>query len=135
MGDNPSIRHVNPDTIHNPVGYTHVVEATGGKLVFTAGQVAVDPQGNLVGPGDITAQAEQVFTNLKNALAAVGGTFSNVVKITLYFTEISQVAVVRDIRNRYVDTANPPASTAVEVKALARPEWLIEIEAIAVVPA
>ncbi|MEX0681896.1 MAG: RidA family protein [Dehalococcoidia bacterium] len=135
MSSGPVIDRVNPDTMHRPSGYTHVVIATGGKSVFIAGQVALDTDGNLIGEGDVAAQAEQVFTNLTAALAAVGGTFANVVKITVFLTDMSHITTVRDIRNRYVDTANPPASTAVEVVALARPEWLIEVEAIAVVAA
>lgn len=128
------LNHINPDTIHPPRGYTHVVTAGGGKLTFIAGQVALDTEGNLVGEDDFAAQTEQVFKNLKAALAAAGGDFTHVVKFGFYVTDFSQVAVAREIRDRYIDTANPPASTAVQVSSLFRPDILIEVDAIAVIP-
>ena len=128
------IEHINPETIAAPRGYTHVVRATGGKLVFISGQVAMDAEGNLVGEGDVGAQTEQVFENLNAALAAAGGDFSHVVKFGFFMTDIEQAGAAREVRDRYVDTANPPASTAVEVSRLVRPEFLVEVDAIAVVP-
>jgi len=128
------IEHINPETIAAPRGYTHVVTATGGKLVFISGQVAMDAEGNLVGEGDVGAQTEQVFENLNAALAAAGGDFSHVVKFGFFMTDIEQAGAAREVRDRYVDTANPPASTAVEVSRLVRPEFLVEVDAIAVVP-
>ena len=128
------IEHINPETIAAPRGYTHVVRATGGKLVFISGQVAMDAEGNLVGEGDVGAQTEQVFENLKAALASAGGDFSHVVKFGFFMTDIEQAGAAREVRDRYVDTANPPASTAVEVSRLVRPEFLVEVDAIAVVP-
>lgn len=126
---------INPPTIHTPRGYSHVVETHGGRTIYIAGQVAMDISGNLVGAGDLAAQARQVFENLKAALESVGGDFSHVVKFTIYTLDVSQVQTVRDIRDQYVNTQQPPASTLVGVSALFRPEYLIEIEAIAVIPA
>jgi enamine deaminase RidA (YjgF/YER057c/UK114 family) len=97
---------------------THVVEVTAGRPVYIAGQVALDPAGVLVGPGDIRAQARQVFDNLKAALEAVGASFVQVVKLTYYLVDATQ---------------QPPASTAVEVRRLVRDDLLIEVEAVAVI--
>src|SRR5271155_2132064 len=133
----PIHRFLNPPTIGKPTGYTHVVEArTPGRIVYVAGQLGLDTANKIVGsPGDFRAQAEQTFVNLKNALAAVGADFSHVVKLNDYFTDIAHLGVFREVRDRFVDAAAPPASTAVAISALARPGALIEVEAIAVVPA
>jgi enamine deaminase RidA (YjgF/YER057c/UK114 family) len=128
---------LNPDTIAKPVGYTHVVEAAApGRIIFISGQLGLDLDGKVVGaPGDFRTQAERVFVNLKNALAAVGAGFEHVVKLNNYFTDIAHIGVFREVRDRYINTAAPPASTAVAISALARPGALIEVEAIAVAPA
>jgi enamine deaminase RidA (YjgF/YER057c/UK114 family) len=133
----PKHKFLNPDTISKPVGYTHVVEpALPGRIVFISGQLGLDLDGKVVGaPGDFRAQAEQTFANLKNALAAVGAGFEHVVKLNNYFTDIAHLGVFREVRDRFVNTAAPPASTAVAISALARPGALLEVEAIAVVPA
>jgi enamine deaminase RidA (YjgF/YER057c/UK114 family) len=94
----------------------------------------MDRDGNVVGPGDAAAQAEQVFENLRLALDAAGATFDQVVKLTFYLTDAAFLPVVREVRDRYVDTERPPASTAVQVVALFRPEFLLEVEALAVIP-
>ncbi len=132
----PKHKFLNPDTIAKPVGYTHVVEPTvPGRIFFISGQLGLDIDNKIVGaPGDFRAQAEQTFVNLKNALAAVGADFTHVVKLNNYFTDISHLGVFREVRDRFVDAAAPPASTAVAIAALARPGALIEVEAIAVVP-
>src|SRR5262249_25070427 len=130
-------RLFNPETMAKPTaGYSQVGEVTGGKLVYIAGQVALDRTGALVGEGDFRAQVQQVFENLKAAVEAAGGDFHSVIKLNYYCSENvepSQVPVVREIRDKFVNTANPPASTFVVVKRLVRPEWLIEVEAVAVV--
>jgi enamine deaminase RidA (YjgF/YER057c/UK114 family) len=133
----PKHKFLNPDAIAKPIGYTHVVEAAApGRIVFISGQLGLDLDNKVVGaPGDFSAQAEQTFVNLKNALAAVGADFTHVVKFTSYFTDISHLGAFREVRDRFVDTAAPPASTAVAISALARPGALIEVEAIAVIPA
>ena len=129
----PTANFINPDTIHRPTGYTHVVEVTAGRPVYIAGQVALDPSGQVVGPGDLRAQALCVFDNLKAALEAVGAGFEQVVKLNYYLVDVSQLPVVREVRDRYVNTLRPPASTAVEVRRLFRDELLIEVEAVAVI--
>ena len=127
----PNTRFLNPNTIHAPRGYTHVVEATGpGRIVYIAGQLGVDPAGNM--GRDFRAQATQAFENLKAALAAVGGTFEQVVKVNMYFTDIdTQLPIAREVRDKYVNTSAPPASTAVQISKLARDGALYEIEAVA----
>ena len=127
------VRYLNPQTLSMPTGYTHVVEINSGRTIYIAGQVALDRAGNVVGKGDFAAQANQVFENLKLALAAVGASFDNVVKINTYVTDMAQIQTLRDIRTRYYSN-NAPASTLVQVEKLAREELMIEIEAIAVVP-
>ena len=134
----PMFKLHNPDTLFKPTaaGYSQLVEVTDGKIVYIAGQVALDKAGNLVGKDDFRAQLQQVFENLKAAVEAAGGTFANIVKLNWYCAESvdpAQIAVAREVRDRYVDTAHPPTSTLVVVKRLVRPEWLIEVEAVAVV--
>lgn len=128
-------RFINPPAISKPTGYTHVVEVTGGKTVYISGQIAFDAAGNVVGVGDLAAQTQQVFANLKAALESVGADFSHIVKWTFFVRDMSQLPIIREIRNQYTNPAQPPASTAVEVSRLAHPDLLIEIEAIAVIPA
>jgi reactive intermediate/imine deaminase len=122
----------NPASLSKPNGYTHVVETSGGRTVYISGQVALDRTGALVGAGDLKAQTRQVFENLKAALADSGGTLDDVVKITIFMTDLSQIQEFREIRNGYFPSV-VPASTLVQVVRLARPEFLIEIEAVAVV--
>jgi len=128
------VRFLNPAAMPQSVGYTQVVEVTGSKMLYLSGQIALDTAGQIVGVGDLHAQTQQVFENLKAGLAAVGATFEHVVKLHLYLLDITQIQVVRDVRDRYVNTQFPPASTAVEVRRLFRDELLIEIDAIAALP-
>jgi enamine deaminase RidA (YjgF/YER057c/UK114 family) len=127
-------RFLNPPALPQPFGYTHVVEPGRGRTVYISGQVALDAAGNLVGLDDLETQAGQVFANIDAALAAVGASFHDVVKLTYFLLDISQIAVVRPARDRYVNTRQPPASSAVEVRRLFRDDVLIEVEAIAVIP-
>jgi enamine deaminase RidA (YjgF/YER057c/UK114 family) len=124
---------INPETMHHPAGYTHVVEVTAGRPVYIAGQIALDPTGALVGPGDIGAQTRQVFDNLQAALQAVGAGFEQLVKLTYYLVDATQLPVVREVRDQYLNPQQPPASTAVEVRRLARDDLLIEVEAVAMI--
>jgi enamine deaminase RidA (YjgF/YER057c/UK114 family) len=117
--------------MHHPAGYTHVVEVTAGRPVYIAGQVALDPTGALVGPGDIRARRGRCSTTSR--LQAVGAGFEQVVKLTYYLVDATQLPVVREVRDQYLDTQQPPASTAVEVRRLVRDDLLIEVEAVAVV--
>ncbi|MFJ1756411.1 RidA family protein [Kitasatospora sp. NPDC088134] len=121
-----------PPGVAPGTGYTQVVTGTG-RLVQVSGQVAFDAERRLVGAGDPEAQARQVFENLHRCLAAAGADFSDVVKLTVFVTDIAFLPAVRKARDAYVDTARPPASSAVQVAALFLPEVLIEIEALALV--
>lgn len=132
QGGRPMIQRTNPPGLSTPTGYSHVVSATGGRTIYVAGQVAFDAKGELVGKGDLRAQTAQVFANLETALKAAGAGFDDVVKTNYYMLDASQVQVVRDIRSKYFTKALP-ASTLVEVRRLANPDFLIEIEVVAVV--
>lgn len=122
-----------PDGLAPGMGYTHVVIGSG-RLAALSGQVALDAQGGVVGPGDPAAQARQVFDNLRRCLAAAGATFDDVVKLTYYVTDVGYLPAIRSVRDEYVDTKRLPASTAVQVAALFRPELLLEVEAFAFIP-
>ena len=127
----------NPDTVAAPVGsYSQAVRVETGDAVWIhiSGQIAIDVGGALVGPGDMRAQTGQVFENLAAILEANGATFADVVKIGTYLTTLDDLAGMREVRSEYL-TAEPPASTAVQVVALVVPEALIEIDLVAVVPA
>jgi enamine deaminase RidA (YjgF/YER057c/UK114 family) len=126
------LRHLNPQALFTPTGYTHVVTPLRGRLVFIAGQVAADKAGAVIGKGDFKTQAQQVFENLQAAIEAAGGTMADIAKINVYVTDTSQLAAMGEVRQQYFP-ANPPVSTLVQVVRLAREEYLIEIEAIAVV--
>jgi enamine deaminase RidA (YjgF/YER057c/UK114 family) len=116
-------------------GYTHVVEVPAGhRLVFLSGQVPLDSTGALRGGSGFRAQAIQVFENLRAGLAAAGARFEDVVKLTFYVRDVRHLPALREVRDRYVNTAAPPASTLVEVTGLFREDVLLEVEAIAAVP-
>src|ERR1700722_194633 len=125
---------LNPKTLMPPAGYSHLAKVTDGSLVYIAGQVSADTSGQLVGEGNLEAQAEQVFKNLKAAVEAAGGSMADIIKMNVYLTaevDANEVPKFRAVRDRYVNAAAPPASTLVFVSRLARPGWLIEIEAVA----
>jgi enamine deaminase RidA (YjgF/YER057c/UK114 family) len=132
-----SHKFINPPAIPAPRGYTHVVETAGpGRTIYFAGQLGMTPDGQFAGgPGDFRAQATQCFENLKAGLAAVGGGFEHVVKITNFFVDMAHLPMFFEVRDRYVNTKAPPASTAVQIGKLARDGALFEIEAVAVIPA
>ena len=132
-----NIRFSNPNTLAKPPGYSYVVEATGpNRLIFIAGQLGIGMDNQLVGgAGDFRAQAFKAFQNLELALAAAGAGFKDVVKINNYLTDMSHIGIFREVRDEFVNTAAPPASTTVAISQLARPGALFEIEAIAVLPA
>lgn len=127
-------RFISPPGIAPANGYTHVVEVSNSRMIFISGQVPLDSAGNLVGADNLQEQAQQVFENLHAALDAAGADFGHVVKFTYFLLDISQIALVRTVRDKYVNTAQPPASSAVEVRKLFREGILIEVEAIAAVP-
>ena len=127
-----NLRFMNPSAIAKPGGYSHVVEATGpGRIVYIAGQLGLKPDGNIA--GDFRAQATQAFENLKAALASVGATFNDVVKLNNYLIDISaNLGAYREVRDKYVNVSAPPASTTIGVPALARPDALYEVEAVVI---
>jgi enamine deaminase RidA (YjgF/YER057c/UK114 family) len=130
------VRLSNPPALSKPNGYSHVAEVTSGKILYIAGQVSLDREGQLVGSDDFRGQVQQVFANLNDAVRSAGGSFQDVVKLNYYCVDLvdrSQLSALRETRDQYVNTQTPPASTLVFVSGLVRPEWLVEIEAIAVV--
>ena len=127
-------RFIKSDTLPPSPGYSQAVEACPGRIIYIAGQVSVDRAGKLVGEGDMRTQAQQTFENLKAALEASGAKLENVVKLNYYVLDVAQLPAVREVRDKFVNTANPPASTVVEVKQLFREGFLIEVEAVAAVP-
>ena len=119
-----------PEGVTPGPGHSHVVTGSG-QMVAVSGQVAIGENGQLAGPGDPSAQARQVFENLRRCLAAAGLSFDEVIKLTYYLTDMAHLPTVRIVRDEFIDTTRPPASTAVQVVALARPEFLLEVEAFA----
>ena len=118
---------VAPDGVAVGRGYSQVVSGQG--LVVVSGQIAQDERGELVGPGDPAAQARQVFDNLRRCLTAAGAGFGDVVKLTFFVLDVADLPAVRAARDAVIDTARPPASTAVQVAALFAPGYLFEVEA------
>lgn len=128
------IRRVNPPELGPPPGYSQVVEVRSGRIIFIAGQTALDRDGQLVGKDDFAAQANQVFQNLGAALQAVDCTPANLVKLTVFLRDMERLSAYREARNRFFASVTPPAAptvTLVEVSKLYGPDFLIEIEAIA----
>jgi enamine deaminase RidA (YjgF/YER057c/UK114 family) len=126
--------YINPYPI-KPPGYTHVVVSTGEKTIYLSGQVAFNEKGEVVGKGNIEAQTRQVFENIKICLKAAGADFKDVVKFTYFVKDFKSeyLGIIRNVRNSYINTEQPPASSLVGVQALFNPEVMIEIEAIAVI--
>lgn len=128
-----NVRFINPQALFAPPGYSHVVEVTGpGRTVYIAGQVGVDRNGRM--PSDARGQMVQAFENLKAALAEVGATFNDVVRITNYLVDGAHLNDLRAVRDTYINKAAPPASTLLIISRLAREGLLFEIDAIAVLP-
>jgi enamine deaminase RidA (YjgF/YER057c/UK114 family) len=129
------IQRINPPGLANLKTFSQVATAHGGTTIYISGQVAWDAQIKIVGAGDLRAQTEKVFENLKIALQAAGATFDNVVKLTTYVVNLKPEdrVTISEIRGRYIDPARVPASTMVGVPSLVMPELLIEVEAVAVV--
>lgn len=129
------VKFINPPTLGKTFGWTHAVTTSGGKTIYISGQTAVNAAGEVVGNGDLKRQTEQTFENLGVALAAAGATWKDVVATRLYVVNLKpeHVPIIREVRGRYVSAEQPPASTLVGVSALVGADWLIEIEATAVV--
>ena len=128
-------RFLNPDGLNKPAGYTHVVVTEPRKLVYISGQVAWDNKGEIVGKGDFRAQVTKALENLRLALSAAGATMEDLIKVNYYVVNLKpdQVPIIREVRSRYFSAEYPPASTLVGVTALVREDFMIEIEAVAVV--
>jgi enamine deaminase RidA (YjgF/YER057c/UK114 family) len=132
----PSIRRLNPPELGSPPGYSQIVDISASRIIFIAGQTALHRDGNVVGKGDFSAQATQVFVNLAHALQASGCTATNLVKLTVFLTDMENLTTYREARNRFFASVSPPAApavTLVEVSKLYGPDFLIEIEAIAAI--
>jgi enamine deaminase RidA (YjgF/YER057c/UK114 family) len=127
-------QHINPSNVGAPNMYTHVVASEGGKTLYISGQIGMDAAGKVAGP-DLMSQGEQVFQNIKACLESAGATFADVVKFTTFVVNYKPEdrATITALRQKYIPSTNPPASTLVGVQALALPELLIEIETVAVV--
>ena len=125
-----------PEALPPANGYSQVVTAQPGTMVFVSGQISVDQHGQIVGEGDLRVQTEQALLNLKNALATAGASFDHVVKINWYVKNLcaDSLPIIREIRARYYNQQHPPANTLAGVADLYPPEALIEVEAIAIIP-
>ena len=126
-------RHLSPSTMPPPFGYSQVVDAPASRVVYLSGQIPFDSDGELVGEGDFKAQTRQVFVNLTAGLEVAGVAWGDVVKLSYFVRDVSNAAGMRAIRDEFIDTEHPPASTLVEVSRLFRDDVLIEVEAVAVV--
>ena len=126
----PRGERVNPPGVHTPqANYSHVTRV--GNTLYISGQLGLDADGNLVGQGDAAAQAEQCYKNIQAIIEHFGGTMDDVVKITQYITDLAYRPLVAGPRDTYLSTPGP-ASTLVVVKGLAAPDYLVEIEALAI---
>lgn len=130
------VQMINPATVAVPKGYSQaaVIDLGTCKMMILSGQVALDPQGNLVGKDDAGKQAEQVFLNIQRIIESAGGTMDNVVKLGYFVTDVAQIQLIRNVRDKFINTKTPPASTLVQVNKLFRSDILIEIEATAIIP-
>jgi enamine deaminase RidA (YjgF/YER057c/UK114 family) len=130
MPETPSF--ASPSDLPTPFGYSHVVGIPAGRLVWTSGQVAIDADGAV--PQGWEEQTRLVFENVGRALAGQGAGWSDVVKLSYFVTGVEEVAVVRSVRDEFVDTTTPPTSSLVQVAGLFRPDLLVEVEAVAWLP-
>ncbi len=126
-------KEIQPASAPKPVAeYAHGVEVTGGRTLYTAGQIALDADGQLVGAGDIRDQARQVFRNIQAIVEEAGGEMNDIVKLTTFLTDMDDYAGFVEVRSEFLRPPFP-AATLVAVSSLVKPEWLLEVEAIAVV--
>ncbi|WP_166021945.1 RidA family protein [Streptomyces chilikensis] len=133
MSDTALTHISHPEGVVPSDGYTHLVTGPG-RLAAVAGQMPFAPDGSLVGAGDPEAQARQVFANMRGVLAAAGAGFDDVIKLTYYVVDAAHIPAVLAVRDEFIDTTRPPASTVVQVAALYRPDLLLEVDALALVP-
>ena len=127
------IQRLNPPSLSKPTGYSHATLVTAGRQVHVSGQVALNASGEIVGTGDIAAQTEQVYQNLKAALSAAGADMRHVFKLVTYVVDLTpaRAAEIRKVRLAHMTEGDYPASTMVGTTALVHPDFLIEMEAIA----
>ena len=128
-----TVERSNPSALANPPGYSHVV-IKDGTTIYVAGQVARDKDGKTVGAGDFSAQAEQVFENVRAALESVGGGMSSIMKLNVFMTNREDIPAYRVVRARFVPDDNLPVSTLILCSGLADPDFRIEVEVIATMP-
>ena len=121
---------ITPVNVSRARGYSHAIKI--GNTIHIAGQIALDEEGNLVGKGDMIAQTERAYENLRRVLEAAGATITDVVKLTIFCRDLDSYAKTGEIRRRYFGN-HFPAATAVEVNRLMDPDCLIEVEAVAVI--
>ena len=126
------VERSNPPGLANPPGYSHVVK--DGTTVYVAGQVARDRNGNTVGVGDFSAQAEQVFENVLAALESVGSNMSSIMKLNVFMTHREDISAYRVVRPKFVPDDALPVSTLILCSGLADPDFRIEVEVIATIP-
>jgi enamine deaminase RidA (YjgF/YER057c/UK114 family) len=132
----PSMQLLTPPDLPAPAGYSHVaIVSSESRLVWTSGQVPLAADGSVVGAGDWEMQTCAAMENVGRALTAAGATWADVFNLTIYLTDTSELQTVRAVRDRFIDREHPPTSSLVHVTGLFRPDILIEIEAVAAVPA
>jgi enamine deaminase RidA (YjgF/YER057c/UK114 family) len=129
--DRDAPQFLSPDSLPEPAGYSHVVSTRPGRVVWTSGQVAMNADGSAAPPGDWEAQTRLAMENVGRALEAAGAGWADVVKLTFFVVDVSALATIRSVRDEFVATERPPASSLVQVAGLFRPDLLIEVEAVA----
>jgi enamine deaminase RidA (YjgF/YER057c/UK114 family) len=132
--DRPRAEFFSPDRLAPPFGFSHSASVAPGRVVWVSGQLPLAADGTLVAPGDMAAQALQCFQNVGHALLAAGARWADVVKLTYFVTDLSDVAAIRDVRDAFVATERPPTSSLVRVAGLVLPGAMIEVEAVACPP-
>jgi enamine deaminase RidA (YjgF/YER057c/UK114 family) len=129
--DDATVEFLSPSSLPEPPGYSHVVSVRPGRVVWTSGQVAMHADGSVAPPGDWEAQTRLCFENVGRALEAAGAAWADVVKLTYFVVDVAALQTIRAVRDEFVRTERPPASSLVQVAGLFRPDLLIEIEAVA----
>ncbi len=133
---NEIVQFINPKSVGQPSGFTNVVEIDLGnsRMIMIAGQCAFDKNWNMIGKGNFAEQAEQVFKNIKDMLEELGGSMNDIVRLTNYFTNMNDLKTFIQVRNKYVNTRQPPAAVCVEINKLFVDGLMLEVEATAIIP-
>ena len=134
--DTAIVKFRSPAGLAPAKGYSHaaIVDLGNCKMIVLSGQVPLDSTGNLVGPGDVGLQTDQVFRNISRIVSELGGSMKDVIKIGIFLTDLSQIQAFRNARDKFIQTQTPPVSTLVQVTKLFRPDVLVEVEATAIIP-